>query len=62
MVLFEHKLQKLKNMKQFTIHNSQFTIHYPFTVIHEAQWPMANGKYLVNGKGLMVNGASKGGV
>lgn len=40
---------------QFTVHCSLFTMRYPFTVIHEAQWLIANGKCMVNSKWLMVN-------
>lgn len=33
----------------FTVYRSLLTTHYPFTVIRELKWLMANGKYMVNG-------------
>lgn len=39
----------------FTVHRSPLTMRYPLTVIYEAQWLIANGKYMVNGQWLTVN-------
>jgi len=39
-----------------TVNRSPLSMRYPFTVIREAQWLMANGKCMVNSKWLMVNG------
>ncbi len=44
-----------------SVYRSPFTMRYPFTVIHD-QWLRANGKCMVNGKWLMVHGATEGSV
>lgn len=44
-----------------SVHRFPFTLRDPFSVFHN-QWLTANGKRLVNGKWLMVNEASEGGV
>ena len=41
----------------FTVHRSPLTMRYPLPIIHEGQWLIANGKYMVNGQWKMVNGA-----
>jgi len=43
--------------KVFTVYCSPLSMRYPFTVIHDDQWLMANGKCMVNGKRKMANGA-----
>ncbi len=44
-------------MRPFTLHHSPFTVHYLFTVHHEAQRLIANSKCMVNSKRLIANGA-----
>src|SRR3989344_1825926 len=36
---------KPQNRHKFTIHHSPLSMRYPFTVIHDQQWSMANGSY-----------------
>ncbi len=43
---------------QFSILNSQFSMNYQLPITNETTiWQMVNGKYLVNGKWLIVNEA-----
>ena len=48
----------MSKLMYFTFHISHFTIISQFPFISAAQWPMARGKLLVNGKRSMVNASA----
>ncbi len=47
----------MSKLSQFSIFNFQFSMNAQLTISNVATWKMVNGKYLVNGKWLMVNEA-----